>query len=125
MFLLVVQNYIVSFEKNGYPIELAFAAMFSRDAFTLAISDGVLVLATGICVPFATALRKGWLNFSPWGLVLQHTYQTLFLFAAVTWTFNRYAVSLATCYNLPSSDAVSEGNGLGCNQASSLCTRSS
>lgn len=96
MFLLVVQNYMVSFEKNGYPIELAFAAMFSRDAFTLAISDGVLALATGFCVPFALALRKGWLNFSTWGMVLQHTYQTLFLFAAVTWTFNRCVVFFGT-----------------------------
>ena len=89
MFLLVVQNYVVSFEKNGYPIELAFAAMFSRDAFTLLLSDGFLVLSTGFCVPFAIALKKGWLRPSPWGVVIQHTYQTLVLFVAVTWTFNR------------------------------------
>ncbi|EJD07524.1 MBOAT-domain-containing protein [Fomitiporia mediterranea MF3/22] len=89
MFLLVIQNYVVTMEKNGYPIEMAFAAMFSRHAFTLALSDGVLVLSTGFCVPFAIALKKGWLNFSPWGVVIQHTFQTLVLAVAVTWTFKR------------------------------------
>lgn len=89
MFLLVVQNYVVSMEKNGYPIELAFAAMFSRHALTLALSDAVLVLSTTFCVPFAIALKKGWFNHSPWGVVIQQTFQTLVLAGAVTWTFNR------------------------------------
>ena len=91
MFLLVIQNYIVSFEKHGYPIEMAFAAMFSRHALTLALSDAVLVLSTGFCVPFAIALKKGWITYSPVGVVIQHIFQTLVIFVAVTWTFNRYA----------------------------------
>ena len=84
-----MQNYLVSIEKNGYPIEMAFAAMFSRHAFTLALSDAVLVLSTGFSVPFSIALKKGWLNYYSWGLVIQHTFQALVLGVAVTWTFNR------------------------------------
>ena len=86
-----MQNYIVSFEKHGYPIEMAFAAMFSRHALTLALSDAVLVLSTGFSVPFAIALKKGWITYYPVGVIIQHTFQTLVLLVAVTWTFNRYA----------------------------------
>ena len=89
MFILVVQNYVVTMEKNGYPIELAFAKMFSRHAFALALSDGVLALSTGFSVPFAIALKKGWLNYSPLGLIIQYLYETCVLVIAVTWTFNR------------------------------------
>lgn len=89
LFLLVVQNYVASFERHGYPIELAFAAMFSRHAFSLALSDGVLVLSTGLSVPFAIALKKGWINYYHTGVIIQHLMQTTILFSAITWTFNR------------------------------------
>lgn len=89
MFLLVVQNYIRSFEEHGYPIELAFARMFSRHAKTLALSDAVLVLSTGLCVPFAKALKSGWLRYHGAGIVIQYVFQILVLVIAVNWTFNR------------------------------------
>ncbi|KAL5536945.1 ARE2 [Sanghuangporus sanghuang] len=89
MFILVVQNYVVTMEKNGYPIELAFARMFSRDAFALALSDGILALSTGFAVPFSIVLKKGWLSYGPWGLVIQYLYQTFVLVTAVTWTYYR------------------------------------
>ncbi|KAH8116441.1 MBOAT-domain-containing protein [Phellopilus nigrolimitatus] len=89
LFLLVVQNYIVSYEQRGYPIEMAFATMFSRHALTLALSDAVLMLSTGICVPFAIALKKGWFSFYPIGALIQFTIQILILVTAITWTFNR------------------------------------
>ncbi|KAH9036418.1 MBOAT, membrane-bound O-acyltransferase family-domain-containing protein [Lactarius hengduanensis] len=58
-------------------------------ARTLALSDAVLVLSTGICVPFAKAVSKGWIRYYWTGVVLQHTLQTFILFAAIKWTFNR------------------------------------
>ncbi|EMD39091.1 hypothetical protein CERSUDRAFT_81871 [Gelatoporia subvermispora B] len=90
MFLLAVRTYITSFEKNGYALELAFAKMFSRDAMGLAMADAVLVLSTGICVPFAKAISNGWINYYYTGLILQHAWQTMVLFIAITWTFNRH-----------------------------------
>jgi sterol O-acyltransferase len=63
--------------------------MFSQDAITLALSDAVLVLSTGICVPFAKAIKTGWIRRHWSGLILQHLLQTSILFGAITWTFNR------------------------------------
>lgn len=75
-------------------MSMAFASMFSRHAKTLALSDAVLVLSTGLCVPYAKALKSGWLNHHYAGLIIQHTFQSLILAIAVIWTFNRQAISL-------------------------------
>ncbi|KAN0121276.1 MBOAT domain containing protein [Russula decolorans] len=63
--------------------------MFSRDARTLALSDAVLVLSTGICVPFAKAVSRGWIKYYSTGVILQHLLQASILFSAIKWTFNR------------------------------------
>lgn len=63
--------------------------MFSQDAITLALSDAFLVLSTGICVPFAMAIKNGWIRYYWTGVILQHLLQTSLLFGAITWTFNR------------------------------------
>lgn len=89
MFLFVLRTYIVSFETIGSPLNFVFASQFMRDAVTLAISDVALMLSTAICVPFAKAISKGWIQYYYFGMVLQHLLQTAILFTAVTWTFNR------------------------------------
>ncbi|EIW58269.1 MBOAT-domain-containing protein [Trametes versicolor FP-101664 SS1] len=89
LFLFVVSTYVRSVETNGYILDFEFATMFSRDAITLAISDAVLVLNTGLCVPFAYAISKGWIRYYYFGIVLQHLWQAAVLGMAITWTFNR------------------------------------
>ncbi|KAH9840045.1 MBOAT-domain-containing protein [Rhodofomes roseus] len=89
MFVFVVRSYILSYEEHGYALEGAFFSMFSRDAVTLAISDAVLVLSTGLCVPFVKAVVKGWIRYYWVGVVIQHLWQTSVLFLAIQWTFNR------------------------------------
>lgn len=89
MFLFVVRTYVVSLETTGSVLNLRFASMFSKDAVTLAISDAVLVGSTAICVPFAKAVSRGWIRYSPYGIILQHLIQTLILLTAISWTFNR------------------------------------
>jgi sterol O-acyltransferase len=89
----MVRTYITSIEENGVPLKLDFATMFSQDALTLAISDFFLVLSTGVCVPFAKALSRGWLQYYWAGLALQHFLQTTILFTTITWTFDRCARS--------------------------------
>jgi sterol O-acyltransferase len=89
MFILIVQSYIRTYEASGQPIALAFARMFSRHALALAISDGLVVLSTGFSVIFAKALKNGRIDYYRGGWLIQHTYQTLLLALAVTWTFNR------------------------------------
>lgn len=89
MFLFTVRTYITSFETTGYPLNFAFATMFSKDAITLAISDAILVLTTALCVPFAKAVSNGWIKYYWTGVALQHLLQTSILFTAIIWTFNR------------------------------------
>ncbi|KAH9479357.1 putative sterol O-acyltransferase 1 [Psilocybe cubensis] len=83
------RTYVRSIETNGHALNLHFATMFSQDAVTLALSDAVLVLSTGICVPFAKALKRGWIRYYWTGVILQHLLQTTILFTAIYWTFNR------------------------------------
>lgn len=89
IFIWTMRTYINGIEAHGVPLKLDFATMFSQDAVTLAISDFFLVLSTGICVPFAKALSRRWINYHWTGLVLQHLLQTTILFTTITWTFNR------------------------------------
>ncbi|ESK96525.1 sterol o-acyltransferase [Moniliophthora roreri MCA 2997] len=89
MFIFMVRTYIRSFEAHGHVLDLHFATMFSRDAITLAISDGVLVGTTVLCVPFAKAISKGWIRYQWTGVLSQHLFQTAVLFSAISWTFNR------------------------------------
>lgn len=100
MFLFTVSTYVRSIEAHGYALSLSFATMFSRDAITLALSDGVLVASTAICVPFAKAVSKGWIKYYWTGLILQHALQTFILFTAVSWTFNRSELILRHSYRL-------------------------
>lgn len=90
MFLFAVRTYIRSIETNGYALDLVFATMFSRHGLTLAISDFILVLSTGLCVPFVKAVQKGYIKYYWTGLVLQHLWQLGVLVIAVKWTFNRF-----------------------------------
>ncbi|KAG2075676.1 hypothetical protein BDR04DRAFT_1133274 [Suillus decipiens] len=89
LFLFTVQTYISSVEANGYALSFAFATMFSRHAITLALSDLLLVSTTILCVPFAKAISKGWINYYWTGAILQHVFQACVLFITVTWTFHR------------------------------------
>jgi len=58
-----IRTYIRSMETQGASLNLWFATMLSQDAWTLALSDAVLVLGTGICVPFAKAVSRGWIKY--------------------------------------------------------------
>ncbi|KAG1880505.1 MBOAT, membrane-bound O-acyltransferase family-domain-containing protein [Suillus tomentosus] len=89
LFLFTVQTYVSSVEANGYALSFAFATMFSRHAVTLALSDLLLVSTTILCVPFAKAISKGWIDYYWTGAILQHAFQTCVLLITVTWTFHR------------------------------------
>jgi sterol O-acyltransferase len=89
IFIWAIRTYVRSIETQGAPLNLRFATILSQDAWTLALSDAVLVLSTGICVPFAKAVSRGWIKYYWTGVITQHLLQTSILFAAITWTFNR------------------------------------
>ena len=89
IFIFAVQTYIRCIETIGRPLDLKFATLFSQHAVALAVSDAVLVLSTTLAVPFAIALKKGWIRYYWTGVIIQHTYQTIILFSAIKWTFDR------------------------------------
>ncbi|KAF9477584.1 hypothetical protein BDN70DRAFT_861561 [Pholiota conissans] len=89
IFIFSIQTYVRSIETSGRPLNLDFATMFSQDAITLALSDAFLVLSTGICVPFALAMKNRWIRYYWAGVILQHLLQTSILVGAISWTFNR------------------------------------
>lgn len=96
MFLFAVSTYVRSVETYGYPLSMEFGMrfMFADDTIMLFISDGILVLSTVICVPFAKAIQKGWISYYRTGVILQHLWQTAVLFAAIKWTFTRYVTTI-------------------------------
>ncbi|GAA5899424.1 hypothetical protein JCM6882_009113 [Rhodosporidiobolus microsporus] len=77
------------FQLTGSPFGWTFASLISEDGWALALSDGVMVATTLLCVPYAKLLVSGWIRYYWTGLILQHIGQTAFLAIAVRWTFHR------------------------------------
>ncbi|KAI1793521.1 MBOAT-domain-containing protein [Ganoderma leucocontextum] len=90
LFLFTLRTYVRSMETHGWPLNFEFASMITSDGLTLALSDAVLVLNTGLCVPLAKAISKGWIKYLWLGLIIQHLWQCAVLAVAVNWTFNRH-----------------------------------
>ncbi|KAF8312187.1 MBOAT-domain-containing protein [Clavulina sp. PMI_390] len=89
VFLLSIRTYWDYLDKTGYPISLDFANLLSKDAITLLLSDMVLVSSTALVIPFMLLVQRGWIRYYWIGVFIQHCFQTVFLGAAVAWTFNR------------------------------------
>lgn len=103
LFVGAVRTCFTTYDVTGSILGLEFGKLISEDALALALSDAVLVLSTAVCVPFVKVrtcfeqastdirqlLTSGWLRYHGLGIVIQHTLQTLFLGAAVSWTFHR------------------------------------
>lgn len=92
--ILMIRTYVTSFDQTGYPLSLSFAALFSKDALTLALSDGVLVASTALSVPFVKLMVDGYIPYATLGVAIQHLYQGLMLGVAVKWTFDRLVHTL-------------------------------
>ena len=113
MFLFAVRTYVRSLETSGKAMSLEFAMtyMFSEDTITLFISDGVLVLSTIVCVPFAKAVANGWIKYSYTGVIIQHLWQTAVLFTAIKWAFHRCVESVIHSSALWSLELLPSTNG--------------
>ena len=89
IFLFILRTYVTSLDETGYPLSLAFATLFSKDALSLAISDAVLVSSTALSVVLVKMMKNGWIRYYPTGMFIQHIYQALTLGVAINWTFTR------------------------------------
>ncbi|EST07172.1 Membrane bound O-acyl transferase, MBOAT [Kalmanozyma brasiliensis GHG001] len=83
--LFVLNTSYTSFASTGQVLSMTFATLFSRDAWMLALSDGVLIGSLFICVPFANVCRRGWVRYWPTAVVFQHLWQTTLLGIVIKW----------------------------------------
>lgn len=89
MALLFARTSFESMAKEGTALSWTFGRLITRDALVLAVSDGVMVLTMFFCVFFVKALQARWFSYYWTGVIIQHTFQTLYLAAAVWWGYHR------------------------------------
>lgn len=89
MALLFIRSSLHSWEDNGTPLSWNFGRLITGDALVLALSDFLMVLGQFFCVPFAKGLIARRYKYHWVGVVIQHTYQTLYLGVAIWWGFHR------------------------------------
>ena len=87
--LLFLRTSYQSWEQNRTPLSWTFGRLITRDALVLALSDGIMMAAMFICVPFVKALQFRYISYYWSGAVIQHTFQTGYLFAAIWWGYHR------------------------------------
>ncbi|WRT69249.1 uncharacterized protein IL334_006233 [Kwoniella shivajii] len=87
--LLFLRTSIQSWEENRTPLSWNFGRLITGDALVLALSDLIMVLAMFFCVPFVKGLQNRWFSYHWTGLIIQHTFQTLYLGTAVWWGYHR------------------------------------
>lgn len=83
--LFVLNTSYTSWNSTGQVLSMTFATLFSKDAWMLALSDGVLISSLFICVPFAKVCRRGWVRYWPTAVIFQHLWQTALLGLVIKW----------------------------------------
>lgn len=96
-------------QENSTVFGTTFARLILEDGWALALSDGVMVVSTFLCVPYAQVsprsspsqpfeadlgralqmLNRRWIPYWRFGAILQHLLQTAFLGASVAWTVHK------------------------------------
>jgi sterol O-acyltransferase len=89
MLVYSIQTFMSCYQQEGILLSLRFFRLFSKDAWTLLVSDMVMVSFTLLSVPFSKILVKGVLRYDTTGVLLQHLGQALFLFGNIYWVFWR------------------------------------
>ena len=87
--LLFAKTSFQSWEDNHTPLSWTFGRLITRDAVVLAVSDGVMMAAMLLCVPFVKALQNRWFPYYWTGAIIQHIFQTTYLFVAIWWGYHR------------------------------------
>jgi sterol O-acyltransferase len=87
--ILFARTAIESWEANRTILSLNFGRLITRDALVLTIADLIMVSSMLLCVPFAQCLVKGYFSYYWTGIIIQHVFQTTFLFVAIAWGYAR------------------------------------
>ncbi|KAI8981642.1 MBOAT, membrane-bound O-acyltransferase family-domain-containing protein, partial [Mycotypha africana] len=89
MGLYVIQTVVRCYEQEGILLSLGFFRLFSKDGFTLLISDMIMVSMTTFSVLFSKLFVWNVLPYETVGYIVQHTCQAFFLFGNIYWTIWR------------------------------------
>ena len=87
--MLFLRTSIESWEQNRTPLSWNFGRLITRDALVLALSDGIMMITSFLCVPFVKALQHRWISYYWTGAIIQHVFQTTYLFVAIWWGYHR------------------------------------
>ncbi|KAK4521061.1 syntaxin binding protein 1 [Mucor velutinosus] len=85
----VILTLVRCYEQDGVVLSLGFFRLMSRDTLALLCADMVMIAQTFVVLPYAHLLKNGYIRHRPTGVVLQHTFQTVFLFSNLYWVFWR------------------------------------
>lgn len=78
-----------SWNLNRTLLSPNFGRLITRDGAVLAFADFIMVSSMLLCVPFVKCLQKGYFSYYWTGCIMQHLFQTTFLFVAVAWGYAR------------------------------------
>lgn len=85
----VILTFVHCYERDGTVLSLNFFQHMSKDTLVLLTADLCMVGQTFIVVPFARLMMKGTICYRPVGMIIQHSFQTIFIFGNLYWVFWR------------------------------------
>lgn len=85
----VILTLVRCYEQDGVVLSLGFFRLMSRDTLALLCADMAMIAQTFVVLPYAHLLKLGYIRHRPTGVVLQHTFQAVFLFGNLYWVFWR------------------------------------
>lgn len=87
--IMVITTMLRNIKDTGYPLRHQMFDLLTTKTWELGLSDGAMVLSTGVSVPFQMLCRrsKGWLRWENLGMPIQSVFQLGWL---VLWV--KYAV---------------------------------
>lgn len=86
----VLDNFMVSFTRDGKILSLSLASLMTRDLLTLGLSDLVLVGQTLFCVPLVYLLYRSGMKMNPIVIMIQFVWYVTILVCVCVWVRIRY-----------------------------------
>ncbi|EIW67053.1 hypothetical protein TREMEDRAFT_34263 [Tremella mesenterica DSM 1558] len=87
--LLFLRTVVQSWEENRTPLSWTFGRLITGDVIVLAFADFLMSVSMFLCVTLIKLVQNGHIRFHPTGLIIQHTFQTLYLATAIWWGYHR------------------------------------
>jgi sterol O-acyltransferase len=75
--IMVISTVLRNIKDTGYPFRVKMWSLLIENTWQLGLSDGAMVLTSGLCLPLQKVFRKnkGFLRWAKGGIVLQSLFQ--------------------------------------------------